>query len=218
MKTPFTVEQFLSVFQQYNNSVWPMQVFFYMLGVCAIVLIFYRNKVSNRLISGMLAFLWLWTGIVYHLGFFSSINKAAYAFGAAFIIQGIIFLVAGVVRSGLSFRVRSDVYGILGFIFLVYALVIYPILGSYLGHRYPSSPTFGLPCPTVIFTFGILLFTEKKVSFLVLLIPLLWSILGFSASFTFGIYEDLGLLAAGLTGTGALLIRNRRNLVVTNSE
>lgn len=195
-----------------------MQVFFYMLGVCAIVLIFYRNKVSNRLISGMLAFLWLWTGIVYHLGFFSSINKAAYAFGAAFIIQGIIFLVAGVVRSGLSFRVRSDAYGILGFIFLVYALVIYPILGSYLGHRYPSSPTFGLPCPTVIFTFGILLFTENKVSFLILLIPLLWSILGFSASFTFGINEDLGLLAAGLTGTGALLIRNRRNLVVTNSE
>jgi hypothetical protein len=46
------------------------------------------------------------------------------------------------------------------------------------------------------------------------LIPLLWSIIGFGAAVKFGIYEDVGLLVAGLTAIGTIIVRewgSRRN-------
>jgi hypothetical protein len=83
-------------------------------------------------------------------------------------------------------------------------------LGYFLEHVYPQSPTFGLPCPTTIFTFGLLLLTDKNVPIAVLMIPFVWSLIGFTAAFSFGIWEDTGLLVAGLVGTALLVIRNRR--------
>jgi len=86
------------------------------------------------------------------------------------------------------------------------------VLGYNLGHVYPYSPTFGLPCPTTIFTFGILLFTNEKMPVHLLIIPLLWSVIGFTAAINLIIYEDTGLLIAGLTTFTLLLISNRKKL------
>lgn len=38
------------------------------------------------------------------------------------------------------------------------ALVLYPVWSAYSGHSYPETATFGLPCPTTIFTIGVLCF------------------------------------------------------------
>jgi hypothetical protein len=163
-------------------------------------------------ISIVLSFFWLWMGIVYHLIFFSTINKAAYFFGALFIVQGILFTVWGVFKNSLSFEYQKSTNNIAGIILLLYALIIYPVLGYNLGHAYPYSPTFGLPCPTTIFTFGLLLFTNKKIPVYLLIIPLFWSVVGFTAALTLTIYEDIGLLIAGLTTFTFLLISNREKL------
>ncbi|WP_373551173.1 DUF6064 family protein [Haliscomenobacter sp.] len=88
-------------------------------------------------------------------------------------------------------------------------LIVYPILGYFLGHVYPSSPTFGLPCPTTVFTFGLLLLNGKKCPLAILIIPFTWSIIGFMAAFQFGIVEDTGLLVAGLSAASLLIYRNR---------
>jgi hypothetical protein len=209
MKTPFTVEQFLELFKKYNIAVWPIQIVFYLLAICAIVFLIRKNKVSDFFISSFLAFLWLWIGIVYHLIFFTTINKAAYVFGILFILQSIIILVFGVFRNTLAYQYKKDIFSLIGGLLLSYALIFYPILGYYLGHQYPYSPTFGLPCPTVIFTFGILLFSRKKISYAVMIIPLLWSILGFFASISFGILEDIGLLLSGIIGIVMLVKKNK---------
>ncbi len=87
MKLPFTIEQFFEIFAQYNRDVWPMQVVIYILAIAALVLALRETKYSNRVISTILAFLWLWIGLVYHLSYFSTINGAAYVFGGLFIIQ-----------------------------------------------------------------------------------------------------------------------------------
>jgi hypothetical protein len=210
MKTPFTPEQFLEVFKEYNTSVWPMQIVFYLLGLTAILLILKRTNISDKIVCLVLAVFWIWIGVVYHLLFFTTINKAAYIFGPVFILQGILFLLYGLVKPSLSFRFGNDLYGYAGVLFLVYGLIVYPVLGSFLGHQYPYSPTFGLPCPTVIFTFGILMLTDKKIPFPLLIIPLLWSLIGFSAALSFGILEDTGLLITGILGTGLLVLRNRK--------
>jgi len=210
MKTPFTVEQFLEVFRNYNQAVFPMQIIFYMLSVVAIYLAFRPTSISDNIISVILALLWLWMGIVYHLVFFTAINKAAYLFGTVFILQGILFLIFGVFQSKLSFKFHSGICGWLGLILILFALIVYPVLGYTLGHRYPSSPTFGLPCPTTIFTFGLLLLNYKNSPVAIIIIPFIWSVIGFSAAFNFGIVEDTGLIISGLLTVSMLLFRNKK--------
>jgi Acetyltransferase (GNAT) domain/Family of unknown function (DUF6064) len=61
-----------------------------------------------------------------------------------------------------------------------------------------EAPTFGLPCPTAIFTLGLLLFSVKPVARWVFIDPLLWAAVGSLAAFQPGVIEDLGLLAAGI--------------------
>jgi|SRR6185436_10527194 len=212
MKTPFTVEQFLEVFKNYNEAVFPMQVVFYLLSAIGIYLTIKPASATGKVISGLLAFFWLWMGIVYHLIFFTVINKAAYLFGAVFILQGILFLTFGVFHSKLSFRFYPGKYGIAGIILILFALIIYPVLGYFFRHAYPSAPTFGLPCPTTIFTFGILLLSDKKCPVAILIIPFIWSVVGFTAAFNFGIVEDTGLIVSGLLAVTMLLMRNRNRM------
>lgn len=209
MKPPFTLEQFLEVFAHYNRAVFPMQVVLYLLSAIILYFVIKPNPKSDKIISSILAFFWLWMGVVYHIIHFSKINPLAYVFGALFIVHSVLFIRFGVFKDEFAFKFRVDKYGITGMIFILFALIVYPILGYFLGHGYPSSPTFGLPCPTTIFTFGVLLLNEKKCPLAVLIIPFLWSIIGFMAAFQFGIVEDTGLLVAGLSTTSLLTYRNR---------
>jgi len=209
IKTPFTLDQFLDVFKQYNEAVFPAQILFYLVALAAMYLAIKPTATSDRWIIVILAFLWLWMGIKYHPVFFSPINKAAFLFGSAFVIQGALLLVMGVFQQKLSFRFQPNSYGWTGMALILFALLVYPLLGSALGHSYPSSPTFGLPCPTTIFTFGMLLQSSKKCPISLLIIPFLWSIIGFTAAFHFGILEDTGLLIAGLITLPMVILKNR---------
>lgn len=205
MRVPFTVEQFLEVFRRYNDAVWPAQWVLYALGIAVVVLAFRSTPEAGRVVSGILAALWLWMGVVYHLTFFRVINPAAVVFGIAFIAEAALFAWLGAWRGRLSFRARRDLAAVVGGLFVLYALVVYPLLGYALGHRYPVAPTFGLPCPTVIFTFGLLLCTDAPVPRSVLLVPVLWAAVGTSAAVQLGMREDFGLLAAAVVGTWVVL-------------
>ncbi len=210
MNIPFTIEQFMDVMANYNLAVWPFQVILNLLAVAAVIFSFKKFSYSDKINSIILAFLWIWIGVAYHLSFFTSINPAAYFFGALFIIQGIIFIYFGIFKSQLSFSFTTNSYSVVGVIFILYALIIYPIFGYYMGHIYPQSPTFGLPCPTTIFTFGVLLFTDKKFPKYILVIPLIWSLIGFSAAVNLRVIEDFGLFFAGVIGFILILFRDKK--------
>jgi len=210
MNFPFTIDQFLNVFKTYNEAVFPMQIIFYLSAIIIIYILFKEIKGRNKIINGILSFYWIWIGIVYNFIFFTTINKAAYIFGSLFILQGLLFLYFGTFKNSISYNFNKIVINYLGAVFILYALILYPILGNLLGHQYPYSPTFGLPCPTIIFTFGVLLFVNKKIGILLLIIPLLWSLIGFNAAVSLSIYEDFGLLIAGVIGFITLLISNKR--------
>lgn len=205
----FSGEQFFNVFTQYNTAIWPFHIVLNLLALAALVLAFSRAAISNRLIAAILAFLWVWTGLVYHLIFFTTINPAAYLFGALFILQGLLFVLAGGLRQTLSFQPHRNVYTLAGGFFMLYGLLIYPILGYFLGHVFPHSPTFGAPCPTVIFTFGLLLWTDKKLPKYLLVIPFLWSLLGISAAIQWGVLEDVMLIISGVVATAMIVYRDR---------
>ena len=207
---PFTIDQFFGVFEQYNQAIWPIHIVAYILGIAAIILTVKKTRYSDQAISVILACFWGWMGIVYHLMYFRTINGAALGFGVLFIIQAIVWLLFGVIRPKLAFQLDTNPYALTGILLIVYAMLVYPILGTLLGHGYPRSPSFGVaPCPTTIFSFGLLLLTSAKVPKSVLLIPFLWALLGFTASFLLGVREDSGLVVAGVVSVGLLLWRDR---------
>ena len=198
MNLPFTADQFLEVFRNYNESIFPLQVLFVLLALVAVYYVLRPSRNSGMIISAILALLWLWTGGVYYIVFFSAINKAAYGFGALFILQSVLLIYYGVFRQELLFRAHRNLNSILGMFLMAYALIIYPVLGHLMGHVYPTSPTFGLPCPTTIFTFGILLLNVKKWKIILFIIPFLWSLIGLSAAIKLGMYEDFGLIVSAI--------------------
>jgi hypothetical protein len=207
---PFTVEQFLGIFHSYNLSVFPMQIIAYALGLVALFLVF-KNR-SGQLISAILSFMWLWNGIVYHGFFFSSINKAAFGFAAIFVLQGLLFAWSGVFRKKLTFDYpKSGSFMAMAVLAILYSMVIYPALGMLLGHVYPKAPMFGIaPCPTTIFTFGLLLLAGPRTPRYLVIFPLVWSVIGFGAAMNFGIKEDIGLLITGIGATALILYRAKK--------
>ncbi len=207
MKLPFSIEQFLRVFQSYNETVWPSQIFLNLLAILCIVLLFRKSAFSGKLISLILALLWLWMGFVYNIIFFTEINKAAYLFGSLFVIESLLLIYFGVIKSQFEFAFRRSFSSYAGIFLIIFALVIYPLLGLAFGHTYPKSPTFGLPCPTTIFTLGVLLFLKGKVPIKIVLIPLIWSGIGFTAALTLGVLEDTGLLLAGLITVFVVIVK-----------
>lgn len=207
---PFSAEDFLRVFASYNTAVFPLQILFYLLAICCLILVIKPYNQAGRLISAILAFLWLWTGLVYHIIFFSAINKAAYGFGAVFIVQSLLFFYYGVFKNDFEFVWKKGVIGILAWGIILYSLLIYPLLGFIFGHGYPRQPTFGLPCPTTIFTFGILIFTLDRLRWWQYVIPLLWAALGFTAAIKLGIAEDTGLLVSGFLFLGIIIRTGRQ--------
>jgi hypothetical protein len=208
MDMKLTLEMLLSTFGKYNLDIWPLQVLAYILGITAVFFAIKRTGYSSRIILGILSFLWLFTAIGFFMLYFGAVYTPAYIFGALYIIQGLIFL-AGLVKPRLSFNFEVNSYAVIGLLFIAYAMIGYPMVGNFLGHTYPQSPPFGLtPCPTTVFTFGLLLITDKEVPRLYLVIPLLWALSGVMPV-SVGILEDIGMIISGVVGTALILYRDR---------
>ncbi len=208
---PFTLDQFIAVFVVYNEAIWPTQIIAYGIGIAMLGLLFWPGRTANRLIASGLALMWAWTGIAYHWLSFAAINRGAYVFAALFVIQAAALLYFGVVRDRLRFGFQPGAPAILGAFFVIYALVLYPLIGLWAGHAYPATPVFGVtPCPVTIFTFGLLLMTTARVPWSAMFLPFLWSLVGGSAAFLLGIQQDWLLLVTGLIAIPVLVLHDRR--------
>jgi hypothetical protein len=200
---PFTQREFFALFGAYNTAIWPAIVMAYALGAAVVVLMFRPGPRVNDAIVGALAAMWAWTGVAYHWLWFSTINSAAFGFGVAFASQGAILVWHGWVRRSLSFQASRDVKGAAGFSLIVYAAVLYPVVGLWLGHAFPYTPMFGVsPCPVTIFTLGCLLLTNSSVPWPILVIPVIWSFIGGSAAVLLDVRQDWVLLGSGVLTVG----------------
>jgi hypothetical protein len=200
MNLPFTLDQFLQVFAAWNTALWPLQVLATVLGVVSVVLLFRPGPTAARIIWGILSLFWSVMAIGYYWMFFTAINPAAILFGALFLLQAVLFLVEGVIRGRIRFdQVTKARLGLAG-VLVAYALIVYPLIGLLVTHPYPATPLFGVaPCPTTIFTLGVLAVARYPHVLRLALIPLAWSLVGGSAALQLGVLQDHGLpLAAGL--------------------
>lgn len=205
MALPFTVEQFHGVFRDYNEAVWPVQWILVALSLSATVAALRPRPGSGVAVSAILGLLWAWIALAYHLAFFTRISPAAYGFAAMSAVGAIVFVWQGVVRRTLTFRWAPGPKAAAGIVLIAFALVVYPVWSAYTGHPYPATPTFGLPCPTTIFTIGLLCFAVPPTPRSPLIVPILWCGIGAQAAFLLGVQPDLGLIAAGVVGLALLL-------------
>ncbi len=205
MNPPFTITDFLAVFAAYNAAIWPFHLVAYGLGLVAIAAIFVPRPRLERLAFAALAVFWAVTGIGYHLMFFSRINPIAPVFAAFFVLQGILFLASAMRPGDLRVHLGQDFRSIAGLMTIVYALAVYPVLGILAGHGLMAGPMFGVaPCPTTIFTIGLLLVARGAWVIWLSIIPILWSLIGLAAAIQLGIPEDLAMPVAGIVLAGAL--------------
>lgn len=205
---PFNRQEFLEVFGRYNVAVWPVQLLLYAVALVIVALILRRER--PFVVFALLATLWLWTGVVYHLLFFSGINPAARYFGIAFVAQAVLLL-ARDRRPTASGEWGTPIAQSTGKVLIAYALFGSPLIGYLAGATYPTVVTLGLPCPTTIFTIGVLLIAVRQPSVWLLAIPLLWAVIGTFAAIALSIPQDYGLTVAGLCATVRLLARQSQD-------
>ncbi len=193
---PFTVEDFFAVFGRYNQAIWPLQIGAYVIGVAIVILLFRRSHSSSTVIALALSALWLVNGVGYHWLFFAQINPVARGFAAVFVVQAVLLAAAPWLYPRLSFAVRADARSVVGLALIVFAAVGYPLWGVLAGHSYPFAPVFGVaPCPTTIFSVGVLLMGNWRTVRWLLIIPAIWSAIGGSAAVLLHTPQDFGLIA-----------------------
>jgi hypothetical protein len=215
MNSPLTLDQLLTTFDAYNNAIWPMQVVAYLLGIVGLFFVTKKSPHSLRVTFGVLSFLWLWTGVVFHIMYFARVYSLAYTFGAVFVLQGLLFFPTAV-RPKVSFRLGQDLHSVVGIVFISYAMIGYPLVRYFLGHKYPQAPVFGLtPCPLTVFTFGLFMLADTKLPKYLLVVPLLWAISAY-VPVSRRVFEDIGLIIAGVVGTVLMLIRDSKKQIVAS--
>ena len=214
------VEDFYSTLSAYNEAVLPITIITYLLGIIAIYLTLRRSDNSSRMISAILSFLWIWSGVVFFVIFFGpmeaeflgqTMSGIWYLGGVLFIVQGILFLIFGVVRDSLSFRMTGDGNSIFGVILITYAMIIYPIIGFLTGFSHPRYPVFGTgPCPLTIFTLGFLQWTDRKMPTIIAIIPFIWSLMGIMPILELNVWADIGEMLSGIIGFPLILYNNSK--------
>lgn len=205
-----TLERFLKYVSLYNQELYPAQFLMLGLGLIAVFLVFFRTKYSSRSIAAILAFFYGWIGIQFYMIYFQEFMPISYVFGILFLAQAFIFILEGTIKNRISFQFKADLYGLTGALLIFYGIIGYQALEYILDRGYPEILSFGMfPCPTLIFSLGILLWTGKKFPAYVLIFPLIQALSGFIPAFMIGIVEDIGLIISGLLVLFMLAYRDK---------
>jgi Family of unknown function (DUF6064) len=134
--------------------------------------------------------------LAYHVAFFTRINPAAWLFAALFLGQAVLFFRVGVVQRRLSFAPWGNAWAPLAWGLIGYSLAD-PAINAIDHLSLLRIPTFGLPCPTTIFTAGVLMLATPR-SWRLSTVPVIWSAIGGSATFLLGVNADVALPMAGM--------------------
>jgi hypothetical protein len=177
------------------------------MGIAGLFLLHSKYSFKSKLIGSYLGVLWLWMGLAYHIGFFAEINKAAFIFGGIFILQGLLILFNTFVKGRLIFDFFPKTKDYLGYFFIIFGLILYPIIGYFMVDSLTKTISLGLPCPTTILTFGFFMLTNNKFPKYLLIIPSLWAIIGLSAAINFGVYQDFMILITAIIADIVLIKR-----------
>lgn len=209
---PYTAEILFALFDDYNSAVRPVPALAVFFAASVIMLVIRARQDRTRLVTGILACGWLWTGAIYHLGYFADINFAAPVYGAAFILQGALMAWTGVFRRGLILHFDKGAIGWAGIRIAVISAVILPLIDWLSGVGW-SGVRLVLIAPGVTagFTLGILMMSKGPIPLHLAAIPILWVVVEGVHAWTLNIPQDYLLPVMGLIALGACLKSRKRN-------
>ena len=207
---PFSKDVFLGAVERYAEAAWPMQVLAFLLA-CAIVDLVRKPRAGgSRLACGTLAAGWLWVGGVYYAQHVAALSWAAWIPAGAFTLQGVLLLLAGVVRDRVPLRYERGTMGNAGMGFMLYALFAYPVTALAAGVALKAAPVVGIaPDPTILFTLGLLLLVEGRVPLTLAVIPVAGAAANGVSAIMIGLPADYAMLPAALAAAGLIVVKNR---------
>ncbi len=208
---PFSADVFFNFLAQYNAAIWPAQLVASFMALAAVRLVIWPLQNSGRIIAAILAFLWIWTGAVYHLNFFALINFWDLGFGVLFLLQGLLFLWSGVIRNRLDPAQKAPkAVSRAGLIALAAALVVYPLLAVGFGRGLAEIAWVGTsPTPTLLLTLGLLALTGGGRLWGLSIIPLFCCLTGSLFATLLPLPQDWILLPVAVGIAGVFVIRSK---------
>ena len=146
----FSKETYFRLFGLYNRDVWPLQVV--ALGIAVLLLAMMRRPAAARPALMILALVWIWAGLAFHVERYATINFAAPYFGVLFFVEAAILAVVA-----FKWRPRFTPSPWAAAL-VVFGVLVSPLIGFFAGRDWTELSLFGLgPDPTAIVTVGLLL-------------------------------------------------------------
>lgn len=171
----FGPEVYLRLFVRINQDFWPWQciavVMMAMISGCLVR----GDTLAKRGILLLLAGAWGWSGAGFLIAYYGPINSPATWFGWAFILQSALLTVAALVGPWDEGSARPVRRWQASASWLVMAALL-PLLAVVQSGNWQAVALFGIaPCVTVAASVPCLLLLPRRVRWLFLLLPLLWS-------------------------------------------
>ncbi|MES2981274.1 MAG: DUF6064 family protein [Verrucomicrobiota bacterium] len=186
----FMDEVYFRLFERQFEAWWPTHLVMLALGIAILVLAFLGK---NRVVALALAIPFAVSAITFHFQLYAELTPVGKIFGWGFLMQILLILIWGfVTKSRETFRPKVPI--IIGALIAVFGL-IYPVLALITERKWLGAEYYGMaPDPTVCFFFGIALMCARPIWFFLLLpIPLLWTIVTWGTLDTFDVPYALTL-------------------------
>ncbi|MEX2381825.1 MAG: DUF6064 family protein [Opitutales bacterium] len=204
---PYTEEVLVSLFGQYNRSIWPAHVLFYAMALAGVALALRPRKTGDRLIGVIFAAAWAWVGIGLFFLNFAAIDFSAPAYGVIFLVQAVLLTVTVVIRGKVIFRLnKNNFFCRAALVFLFFALVVFPLLDLMAGYEWESVRVFGAgPGPTMLLTVGVLLLVDGRPPVHLAIIPLVWAFKTAVTAAWLDMPHDIGLAIVAALGISLII-------------
>jgi hypothetical protein len=205
----FSPQTYHRLFELYNLERWPLHLLALASGVAVLMLERHGGKRAGRGIAAILALCWLWVAWGFHWQRYASINLAAGYFALAFAVQALLLLWLGVVRARLAPGPASRLQQRAGLGLLLFALLLFPLMGLPLGRSWTQAEVFGMaPDSTALATLAVLLRAGARPAWWLYPIPVAWCVISGATLWAmdmpdFAVVPLAALLAVGLALGGA---------------
>lgn len=172
---PFSREVYDAVFIDYSTAIWPAQGVWLILSALLVFCCLSQARWAARLLAILLATAWLFIGIVFHQGFFLSINWSAQYLALLCGVEALGFLLLAVFSKGVVVSITRPVEYLIASLLVLTLFVPIPALWT---GDWQEVALFGWgPTPTAIGTLALLLLAKGRFSRMLLsIIPLLWCV------------------------------------------
>lgn len=194
--TPYNRTVYFDMLGEYNRTLWPVHFFVMFFGLYLIFILIKEKKRLFKIVLPILGMAWMISGWQFFIETYSSINWAGTYFGYLFIIQGVLLILSGLifnlsVTQSLIFKLKR----VMPMVLLV-CLLMYPLSGLWDGRKWQELEYFALtPEATLIFSMIFLLLINERIKYLLIIVPIIWSVISISFAITLDLSKFYWILA-----------------------